>query len=219
MQRVFLLSPAHCGGRRARMILNPEARFDLAMRLRQHGAPLGEVFSFMSGLYFRGKLAYARAFAHTTASIDGGVMVITPNRGLVPAHAKIGIKDLQQLGQVPVDPEEPRYVRPLRRDARALARGLGPADRVVLLGSIGTQKYAEVLLPILGDRLFFPSAFIGRGDMSRGGLLLRCVSDRTELEYIPVQGAIRKGRRPPKLEPRQRGYKIMHPEINCDPAQ
>jgi hypothetical protein len=39
--------------------------------------------------------------------------------------------------------------------------------------------------------------------MSRGGLLLRCAADRTELSYIPVQGAVRKGKRPPKLEPRR----------------
>ena len=42
--RVFLLSPAHCGGQRARLVLRQAARFDLARRLRSwQGASLGEV--------------------------------------------------------------------------------------------------------------------------------------------------------------------------------
>ncbi len=62
--RVFLLSPANCSGRRANMVLSERAQFDLAARLRRHhGAAIGEVFSFVSGLYFKGKLAYAQAFA------------------------------------------------------------------------------------------------------------------------------------------------------------
>src|SRR5690606_20239197 len=62
-ERVFLLSPAHCGGRRAQLLLNEAAEFPLAQRIRSpEGAPLGEVFSFLSGLYFRGKLTYARRF-------------------------------------------------------------------------------------------------------------------------------------------------------------
>ena len=68
LSRVFLLSPASCHGERARLLLRDEACFDLALRLRGEGAPLGEVFSFLSGLYFRGKLAYARAFAASAAA-------------------------------------------------------------------------------------------------------------------------------------------------------
>jgi hypothetical protein len=51
------------------------------------------------------------------------------------------------------------------------------------------------------ERLLFPAEFVGRGDMSRGGLMLRCVDQRTELSYVPVQGAMRRGARPPKLPP------------------
>ena len=69
----------------------------------------------------------------------------------------------------------------------------------MLLGSIATGKYADVLLDILGDRLLFPPSFVGRGDMSRGGLLLRCVRAGMELPYEPLRGAIRHGPRPPKL--------------------
>ena len=88
MSRIFLLSPAHCGGLRARMVLSERASFDLAQRVRAGaGAPLGEVFSFLSGLYFRGKLAYARAFA-SPADGRSGVFVITPTDGLRPASAR-----------------------------------------------------------------------------------------------------------------------------------
>ena len=78
---------------------------------------------------------------------------------------------------------------------------VGPDCEVVLLGSIASGKYVDVLQPVFGDRLVFPSAFVGRGDMSRGGLMLRCVLDGVELDYVPVAGATRRGQRPPKLEP------------------
>ena len=62
--QLFLLSPANCGGKRARIVMSEKASFELALRLRStEGAPIGDVFAFLSGLYFRGKLAYARAFA------------------------------------------------------------------------------------------------------------------------------------------------------------
>src|SRR5256885_15886789 len=61
--RVFLLSPANASGERMQMLLRPEAEFDLARRVRTGGASLGEAFAFTSGLYFRGKLAYAGKFA------------------------------------------------------------------------------------------------------------------------------------------------------------
>ena len=70
---------------------------------------------------------------------------------------------------------------------------------MVLLGSIATGKYADALLEVFGERLLFPSDFVGRGDMSRGGLMLRRVQDGQELPYIPVNGAVRRGKRPPKL--------------------
>lgn len=72
---------------------------------------------------------------------------------------------------------------------------------VVLLGSIATGKYADTLLAVLGERLVFPALFVGRGDMSRGGLLLRAVRDGRELDYVPVAGTVRRGRRPPRLAP------------------
>jgi hypothetical protein len=199
LTRVFLLSPAHCGGRRARILVRPEARFELAERLRSPaGVPLGDVFSFLSGLYFRGKLAYARAFARAPEDV-GAVWVITPGAGLRRPDDPIDLDTLLRFAEVAVDEAEPRYLEPLVRDVRRLATGLGPGSEVVLLGSVATRKYVDVLLPVLGEHLRFPKEFVGRGDMSRGGLLLRCVDARRELEYVAVDGAVRRGQRPPRL--------------------
>ncbi|MEY2562112.1 MAG: hypothetical protein QOH88_305 [Verrucomicrobiota bacterium] len=185
------------------MIMSERAQFELARRLRSDDRPtLGEVFSFLSGLYFRGKLAYANAFAQP-APRSSGVLVITPNRGLVPAASLIGIQDLREFGTVDIDETDPRYREPLERDVKKLAKKLTAKCEVVLLGSIATGKYVDILLAHFGKRLRFPSDFVGRGDMSRGGLLLRSAADGNELPYISVEGAVRKGKRPAKLEPRR----------------
>jgi len=189
---VFLLSPAHCGGKRAQLVLREQASFDLAVRLRQDGATLGEVFTFLSGLYFRGKLTYAEHF--------GRALVIAPGWGLVPARQMIRHGELEAIARVGVAPNEARFVDPLLRDATALAVTLDPVTPVVLLGSIATGKYVDVLERVFGDRLLFPSEFVGRGDMSRGGLLLRAARSGEELAYRPVAGAARRGPRPPRLE-------------------
>jgi len=200
IQTVFLLSPAHCGGRRAQMVFSERAAFPLAARLRESGAPIGEVFSFLSGLYFRGKLAYGREFART-GTIPHGVLVITPGRGLVPSDTIVTLADLRGIAEVGVTPEESRFREPLERDSAALAAALSGDDRVVLLGSIATGKYVDVIERHLDGRLRFPVDFVGRGDMSRGGLMLRCVLSRQELEYLPIAGATRRGSRPPRLKP------------------
>lgn len=204
---VFLLSPANCGGNRARIVLSERATFDLATRLRSgRGAPLGEVFAFMSGLYFRGKLAYSRAFAAPPDGVEldgGGTFVITPNAGLRSPDTRVTVDAIRRFAGVDVSADNPAYRRPLERSARALAAEIGETP-VVLLGSIASPKYVDVLLSIFGERLLFPQEFVGRGDMSRGGLLLRCAAAGEQLTYIPVAGAVRKGVRPPKLDPATR---------------
>lgn len=201
---VFLLSPASTSGERAALLLNDQATFPLAQRLRSRGgAPLGEVFSFMSALYFRGKLTYARAFARPPEGLCGA-FVITPGEGLRDAAEPVTITRLRRYVDVPVKRDEPRYLGPLLRDAQALAVVGGAACRVVLLGSVASSRYVEPLLEVFGDRLLFPPAFIGRGDMSRGGLLLRSVDSGRELEYAPLAGATRHGPRPPRLPRRAR---------------
>ena len=207
--RVFLLSPANCNGLRARRVVSDAAQFALAEQLRSAtGAPLGEVFAFVSGLYFRGKLAYAKRFSSppdpTDRFVASGVLVITPNAGLRAADVAVTRESIQAFAGQPIDLANERYRRPLEQGARALAASIGPDCDVVLLGSIASGKYVEVLLPIFGERLLFPPAFVGRGDMSRGGLMLRCAASGDELEYTPIAGAIRQGRRPPKLDPATR---------------
>ena len=201
MKRVFLLSPARTGGERAQLILNPNAGFELARRLhRGEARPIGEIFSFLSGLYFRGKVTYAATFAKAPRGVPGS-LVITSNRGLLPVETPITLKELRDFAAVDVDHLEDLFKGPLKRDATALAKFLPKKSEVVLLGSISTRKYTHTLLEAFGDRLTFPSAFVGRGDMSRGGLLLRAVASGRELEYEPVLGAVLKGRRPERLGP------------------
>jgi hypothetical protein len=209
--RIFLLSPANCGGNRARIVLSERATFELAGRLRgREGAPIGEVFSFLSGLYFRGKLTYARAFAappEPQSALSGsGVLVITPSAGLRSADTMVTREALLRFAAVDVDPADARYRRPLERSASALAHEIGSDCDVVLLGSIASPKYVEVLLKFFGDRLLFPMEFVGRGDMSRGGLMLRCAAAGQQLTYVPVAGAVRHGPRPPKLAPLTRRF-------------
>jgi hypothetical protein len=204
--RVFLLSPAHCGGERARLLLSERAQFDLARRLRSPtGAPLGEVFSFLSGLYFRGKLAYARAFARAPRAAGrgaaDGVLVITPGAGLWPADTPVDLEILRAFAAVDVAVANARYREPLEETAHTLRRRLGARGEAVLLGSIASAKYVDVLGAVFGERLLFPPEFVGRGDMSRGGLLLRCARAGSELPYVPVLGAVRHGPRPPRLGP------------------
>src|SRR5687767_8375017 len=195
MSSVFLLSPANTAGKRAQILMNPGAEFELARRLRNDELTLGETFSFLSGLYFRGKLAYARKFG-----APDNIFVITSNRGLVSPDTVIDLDELREFATVPIDLEEPRYVRPMMHSAREVAATIDKTSLVVLLGSIATRKYVEPLGEVFGERLVFPAEFVGRGDMSRGGLMLRSVLSGNELDYIPVATAVRKGARPPKLE-------------------
>ncbi len=198
--RIFLLSPANTGGKRAGLLLNDKASFPLAVRLRSgDGAPIGEVFSFLSGLYFRGKLAYATAFER--AADATGSLVITSCRGLVPTATSIGLEDLREFARVAIDAGEPLYTSPFAADAKRLRTRVGPDADVVLLGSIASDKYVSVLADVFGEHLLFPADFVGRGDMSRGGLMLRCVREKRELDYVPVAGSLRRGSRPARLIP------------------
>lgn len=198
--QVFILSPARCDGERAKLLLSGAASFPLAVALREGpGAEIGEVFSFLSALYFRGKLTYARTFARRLRTVPP-ILIVTTDRGLVPPETRISLDDLRAFASVDIATGGERYLGPLRRDVAALADTVRSDTRTVLLGSIATGKYVDVLLESFGERLVFPSAFVGRGDMSRGGLLLRHAREGVPLEYSPVEGAVRRGKRPPKLE-------------------
>jgi len=197
---VFILSPARADGQRAGYLLRPGATFPLAQRFRSEGLPLAEAFAFSSGLYFRGKITYAQRFARAA---DGElVRVITSNAGLVDPSQTLTPDAMRAFGEVPIDPADERYAEPLRRDALALADRLAADGEAILLGSIASPKYRDVLLDCFGERLVFPSDFVGRGDMSRGGLLLRAAEAGVELAYAVVAGAVVRGKRPPRLGPK-----------------
>jgi hypothetical protein len=189
---VFLLSPASLSGVRGRRLLEGGGNAVLAERLRG-GEPvsLGEVYASISSLYFRGKLAYARRFACEISSggVSLGVHVITPDRGLRAADAPIGLDDLRRMAATAIDERESAYMSPLKASAKELVSRLPAGRSVVLLGSLATRKYLTPLLEVFADRLHVPRAFIGLGDMSRGGLMLESVRQGRELEYVAASVA------------------------------
>jgi hypothetical protein len=202
-RRVFLMSPARIGGPRSNVLLRSQADFDLAARLRHGRATIGEVYSFISGLYFRGKMAYAEAFAAPPEGVPPA-LVIVPGVGLVPPGAMVDAEQLRRTGEVAIEENNQAYRAPLIRDAASLDQRAGPGCHYLLLGSIATGKYTAPLLSVFGERLLFPVEFVGRGDMSRGGLMLRCARSGEELSHVSLRGAIRHGPRPAKLEPWQK---------------
>jgi hypothetical protein len=184
------LSPADLRGVRAQRLHQPECDSELSARLRAGRATLGEIFCFASSLYFRGKLAYARAFGASDPGVES-CYVITSSRGLLPPDILVDLAMLRELTTIAeVDPEDDRYRIPLERDALALKERLGDAGEVILLGSVATPKYTKPLLAVFGTRLLFPSAFAGRGNMSRGGLLLRSAREGRELSYVSIAGLV-----------------------------
>ncbi|MGN6734449.1 MAG: hypothetical protein ACTHMB_21165 [Candidatus Binatia bacterium] len=190
MSRVFILSPANCNGLRARWVLKKSSRSDLAMRLRSAGVSLGEVFTYLSALYFRGTLAYARNFAEPPSSCPG-ILIITPTAGLLAHDTLIRLSRLRGFGRVPIHVKNQTYRAALRRSAKDLVNQLGTECQIVLLGSVATGKYLDILGPIFGTRLRVPAEFVGLGDMARGGLLLRCVRENRQLNYVEVASVVR----------------------------
>lgn len=198
--RIFLLSPAKAGGPRYSLLTREQANFDLARRLREGAATIGEVYSFISGLYFRGKMMYAETFRAAPDGVPAS-LVIVPGAGLVPPETIIDTGQLRATAEIPVAEDNPAFRDPLTASAKLLDEHAGKHCAYVLLGSVASAKYTTPLLEIFGERLLFPADFVGRGDMSRGGLMLRQARAGVELPYIPVRGAPLRGARPPRLEP------------------
>jgi hypothetical protein len=215
--RLFLLSPASVSGTRATLLMKPSSELEMAKRLRTGAVTLGELFTFMSSLYFRGKLAYALAFSNTPLGISGA-FVITARGGLVSAETLITLERLQEISGGDLDPGDARYRTPLTRDAHFLAERVRGNCQIVLLGSIATSKYVDPLLEVFGEQLLFPAEFVGRGDMSRGGLMLRCVESGQQLTYVSVLGALRHGPKPPKLTPLRRKQPPSAIDVLSDPS-
>jgi hypothetical protein len=182
------------------MLLREQADFDVARKLRQGAATIGEVYTFISGLYFRGKMAYAEAFRSAAPHGLPSSLVIVPGAGLVPPETLVDIEQLRAIAEIPVAEANPIYRDALVETATLLDRHAEGACSYVLLGSVASGKYTAPLLQVFGERLLFPADFVGRGDMSRGGLMLRHARSGIELPYIPVRGALLHGVRPPRLE-------------------
>jgi hypothetical protein len=188
--KIFLLSPAKLGGTRAKQLTSPRASFDAAVQYRSpEGVPIAEAFAFMSALYFRGKIAYARQFANPSARLDGnGIFVITPGFGLVPSDWRITAERMKKLRATDIDVAKRSYTKPLRDHAKVIAGALHaePEAQIVLLGSVASGKYVDILWPIFREKLLFPIAFAGLGDMARGGLMLRAARESRELLYATL---------------------------------
>lgn len=185
--RVFLLSPASLGGVRGRRILAGQGDAPLVAALHGGGTvPLGDVYAFISSLYYRGKRAYAQAFAHRSGG-DPAVYAITPGRGLVADHHPVDLATVEIFAGIDVDPADEAYAAPLRKTAEGLLHTLPDDAAVVLLGSLATPKYLGPLGDVLGPRLLAPRIFAGMGDMQRGSTLLRAVRDGVELDYVEAR--------------------------------
>jgi len=203
--RVFLLSPANLNGLRARQLMSPRAKFDAAQMYRTpEGVPVALAFAFMSALYFRGKITYALHFAEPS-----NVYVIAPGFGLVAPDWRITEERMKTLGRTEVDARKRNYRKPLQRDAKALAQSLPDGAEVVLLGSVASGKYIDILWPIFGDRLVFPAMFAGLGDMSRGGLLLRAARANRELEYARLDAPRHKSGNDPVQQARDWATNVL----------
>ena len=174
----FFFRQQNIAGIRGLRLMSGSTQSDLATRLQSEGAPLGEVFSFISGLYFRGKLAYSQKFAKVTDDVRPGY-VITASAGLIPCDRPVTLQQLHEICAGEVDITNDKYRGPLDRDANELSDRVGTDCQIVLLGSIATPKYVQPLLDVFGERLLFPAEFVGRGDMSRGGLMLSIGGDRS----------------------------------------
>jgi hypothetical protein len=184
---LFLLSPANLNGLRAKQLSSPRAQFGAAVALRsEEGVPIEEAFAFMSALYFRGKVAYSSRFGAAPEAIEHANWVIAPGFGLVPFGWRIDMERFRKLKRTDVDVSSRNYRTALTRDAKAIAEKITAETQVVLLGSIATGKYVDILWPIFGSRLRFPACFVGLGDMSRGGLMLRAARSGEEFEYATL---------------------------------
>lgn len=183
--RIFLLSPANVSGIKGQRLLNSTGDSDLALRLRTSGATLGEVYRFISSLYFRGKLDYAQRFQNPPRGI-AGVHIIT-GAGLMLPEAVITLSDLLRISANSIDERNSDYRRPLDSDLLRLRERAGDETEIILLGSVATSKYITPIREVFGKRLLFPRDFLGLGDMSRGSILLRCCAQGAELEYRPVE--------------------------------
>jgi hypothetical protein len=119
------------------------------------------------------------------------VQIISAGEGLRAPDERVDLARLRAWAEVDIDAGNRRFTEPLVEHAEELARAVGSGCRFVLLGSVATDKYVRPLAKVFGDWLLFPSDFVGRGDMSRGSILLKAAAAGRELPYVPVEGTRR----------------------------
>jgi hypothetical protein len=102
---------------------------------------------------------------------------------------------LRGFARVPISKRNPLYRRSLRRDLSKLTAQLEADCEIILLGSIASSRYLDILSEALGPRLKVPLDFVGMGDMQRGALLLRCIRENRELSYIEAAAIAARGLR------------------------
>lgn len=183
-KRIFLLSPANASGVNGKRLLGRTSKTDLAVRLQRSGVPLGEVYQFISRLYFRGKLDYAQRFKNPPAGV-AGVQIIT-GAGLMLPETVITLEQLEKISAIAIDAKNTHYRLPLDEDLLRLRELAGVDVDIILLGSVATYKYITPIQAVFGERLLFPRQFLGLGDMSRGSILLKSCACGLELEYLAV---------------------------------
>ena len=170
-ERIFLLSPANIGGIRGSGLMSGLMRSDLATRLQTKGAPLGEIFSFVSGLYFRGKLAYSQKFAKVTDGVRP-VYVITASAGLIPYETVVTLDRLLEICRVAkerLNPNSRRILLGLGEYEAAIpvddfyARCAAPIDRTIevvdsLITKVGGLETLSCIYIVGGGSEFPPVA-------------------------------------------------------------
>jgi len=187
MATILLLSPANVSGTRARQMISPRAMSAAGLAYRSPGGvTIANAFTFMSALYFRGKHAYARAFATEDPRIGTTAFVIAPGFGLVPLDWRLDQERMKKLARTKIDVRSRSYTMSLQKSCRELEARLAPDDTVVLLGSVASGKYVDVLEPVFGGRLRFPRIFAGMGDMKRGSVMLKAAASGVALEYVDL---------------------------------
>ena len=198
--RIFLLSPASTDGLRAQQLTSPRAGFGAAERYRSpEGVTIEEAFTFMSSLYFRGKIGYARHFAAPPPELALGSRTTAswsslPASGWCRRACRITPEEMKKLRRTPVDLKSRAYCAPMKKHVEQL-RDLAPDG---LGGAPGQRRDRQVRGPAAAgprDRLLFPRDFAGAGDMKRGGMMLRAVREDREL-------SLRHPRRAPPPRPR-----------------
>ena len=172
-------------GIRGQRLLSETGPSELARRLRESSAPIGEVYRFISSLYFRGKLEYAEKFQNPPSGV-AGVQIIT-GHGLMLPQTTISLTELRRISATEIDAGNSDYRRSLDCDLLKLREMSSGETEIILLGSIATSKYITPIREVFGERFLFPKEFRGLGDMSRGSILLKCCSQGRELAYLPVE--------------------------------